>query len=61
MYIENEKGSNHMGITVGTVVLDRYGNKGKILSVDDKNKVAWVKRDKGYSLEKINTLNVVRR
>lgn len=50
-----------MRITVGTVVLDRYGNKGKILSVDDKNKVAWVKRDKGYSLEKMNTLNVVRR
>lgn len=50
-----------MGIHEGTIVIDTYGNKGKILSVDAKNKVAWVKRDKGYSLVRINKLEVVRR
>lgn len=50
-----------MGIRVGTTVIDKYGNKGKVLSVDAINKVAWIKRDRGYSLENIRNLSVVRR
>lgn len=43
-----------------TIVIDRYGREGKILSIDKKNGVAWVKTNRGYSLEKIGNLSVRR-